>query len=139
MMRAQDLGTPSHLVEEPIHICVIDFNDHPPMFISPPHNSTLRVPEVNLFQPRDQQLITYFIQNATVGSALVKIVATDEDVGVNGVVRYRLKVDPAGHWKSFNLQPVSGILELRLPFSRKKQKIYDVRIRIFYYCHVTTI
>ena len=46
-IRAQDLGTPSHLVEEPIHICVTDFNDHPPLFVSPPHNSTLRVPEVN--------------------------------------------------------------------------------------------
>ncbi|KAJ3665071.1 hypothetical protein Zmor_000585 [Zophobas morio] len=113
-IRAQDLGTPSHLVEEPIHICVTDFNDHPPLFVSPPHNSTLRVPE-----------------NATVGSALVKIVATDEDVGANGVVRYRLKVDPAGHWKSFNLQPVSGILELRLPLSRKKQKVYDIRIEAY--------
>lgn len=48
IIRAQDLGTPSHLVEEPIYICVIDFNDHPPNFISPPHNSTLRIPEVNL-------------------------------------------------------------------------------------------
>lgn len=54
--------------------------------------------------------------------------ATDEDVGPNGDVRYRLKADPAGHWRAFNLQPVSGILELRLPLSRKKQKIYDVRI-----------
>ncbi|RZC35307.1 cadherin-23 [Asbolus verrucosus] len=114
MMRAQDLGTPSHLVEEPIHICVTDFNDHPPVFVSPPHNSTLRVPE-----------------NATVGSALVQIVASDEDIGSNGVIRYRLKVDPAGHWKTFNLQPVSGILELRLPLNRKKQKIYDIRIEAY--------
>lgn len=60
------------------------------------------------------------------GSALVQIVAKDEDVGSNGAVRYRLKSDPAGHWKTFNLQPVSGILELRLPLDRSKQKIYDV-------------
>lgn len=45
-MRAQDLGTPSMLVEEHLKICVIDYNDHPPMFVSPPHNSTLKVPEV---------------------------------------------------------------------------------------------
>lgn len=54
--------------------------------------------------------------------------ATDEDVGPNGAVRYRFKPDPAGHWKAFNLQPVSGILELRLPLNRNKQKIYDVII-----------
>lgn len=68
-----------------------------------------------------------FFQNATVGSALIQILATDEDVGPNGAVRYRLKADPAGHWKYFDLQPVSGILELRLPLNRNKQKVYDVR------------
>lgn len=46
LLRAQDMGHPSHLVEAPLHICVTDFNDHPPVFITPPHNSTLRVPEV---------------------------------------------------------------------------------------------
>ncbi|XP_050299893.1 cadherin-23 isoform X2 [Anthonomus grandis grandis] len=114
VIRAQDLGTPSFLVEELLHVCVMDYNDHPPVFVSPPHNSTLRVPE-----------------NATVGSSLVQIIATDEDTGLNGAVRYRLKSDPAGHWKTFNLQPVSGILELRLPLNRKKQKIYDIRIEAY--------
>ncbi|KAL1490790.1 hypothetical protein ABEB36_013427 [Hypothenemus hampei] len=114
LIRAQDLGNPSFLVEEPLSICVTDYNDHPPKFLSPPHNSTLRVPE-----------------NATVGSALVQIVATDEDDGPNGAVRYRLKADPAGHWRAFTLQPVSGILELRWPLSRKKQKIYDIRVEAY--------
>ncbi|KAI4457764.1 fat atypical cadherin-related [Holotrichia oblita] len=114
ILRAQDLGTPSHHTEGHLNICVTDFNDHAPMFISPPYNSTLRVPE-----------------NATIGSALVQILATDEDVGSNGMVRYRLKADPAGHWKTFNLQPVSGILELRLPLNRAKQKIYDIRIEAY--------
>lgn len=54
----------------------------------------------------------------------------DEDVGSNGIIRYRLKADPAGHFKTFHLQPVSGILELRLPLNRKQQKIYDVSVHI---------
>ncbi|CAG9863718.1 unnamed protein product [Phyllotreta striolata] len=114
VMRAQDLGTPSLLAEEEVMICVSDYNDHPPVFISPPPNSTLKVPE-----------------NATVGSALIQIIASDEDVSSNGAVRYRLKADPAGHWKFFELQPISGILELRLPLDRKKQKIYDIRIEAY--------
>ncbi|CAH0553770.1 unnamed protein product [Brassicogethes aeneus] len=114
LVRAQDLGTPSHLVEAPLRICVTDFNDHPPVFVSPPHNSTLRIPE-----------------NATVGSALIQVRAMDEDVGLNGAIRYRLKADPAGHWKTFELQPLSGILELRLPLDRKRQKIYDIRIEAY--------
>ncbi|XP_066157175.1 cadherin-23 isoform X2 [Euwallacea fornicatus] len=113
-IRAQDLGKPSFYVEEPLHICVMDYNDHTPVFIAPPHNSTLRVPE-----------------NATVGSALIQIEATDEDVGLNGEVRYRLKADPAGHWRTFNLHPSTGILELRLPLSRKRQKIYDIRVEAY--------
>nr|XP_023023050.1 cadherin-23 [Leptinotarsa decemlineata] len=114
IMRAQDLGMPSLLVEEPLRICVTDYNDHAPIFVSPPPNSTLKVPE-----------------NATVGSALIQIEAKDEDSGLNGAVRYRLKADPGGHWKFFELQPVSGILELRLPLDRKKQKIYDIRIEAY--------
>ncbi|XP_030761227.1 cadherin-23-like, partial [Sitophilus oryzae] len=114
ILRAQDLGNPSLLTEEAVRICVMDYNDHPPVFVSPPHNSTLRVPE-----------------NATVGSALVQIIATDEDVGRNGAVRYKLKTDPAGHWRTFTLQPVSGILELRLPLDRKKQKIFDIRVEAY--------
>ncbi|KAK5649206.1 hypothetical protein RI129_000235 [Pyrocoelia pectoralis] len=113
-IRAQDLGHPSFLVEAPLHVCITDYNDHAPFFVTPPHNSTLKVPE-----------------NATVGSALIQIVAIDDDVGGNGAVRYRLKADPAGHWKTFDLQPVSGILELRLPLNRKKQKIYDIRIEAY--------
>lgn len=47
VLRAQDLGTPSHLVEADLNVCVTDYNDHAPVFVSPPHNSTLRVPEVD--------------------------------------------------------------------------------------------
>ncbi|CAH0553787.1 unnamed protein product [Brassicogethes aeneus] len=68
-------------------------------------------------------------KNATVGSALIQVRAMDEDVGLNGAIRYRLKADPAGHWKTFELQPLSGILELRLPLDRKRQKIYDVSLK----------
>ena len=28
-----------------MQVCVTDFNDHPPKFVSPPKNFTIRVPE----------------------------------------------------------------------------------------------
>ena len=28
-----------------LQVCVTDFNDHPPKFVSPPKNFTIRVPE----------------------------------------------------------------------------------------------
>ena len=32
-------------VSDILQVCVTDFNDHPPKFVSPPKNFTLRVPE----------------------------------------------------------------------------------------------
>lgn len=46
ILRAQDLGRPKFTTKGTLPICVTDFNDHAPEFLSPPHNSTLKVPEV---------------------------------------------------------------------------------------------
>lgn len=62
IVRAQDLGKPSFLVEEPLHICVADYNDHAPVFVAPPHNSTLRIPEVRF----SQMLNHYFFKILTI-------------------------------------------------------------------------
>lgn len=41
-----DLGEPMNTIEKRLDICVADFNDHAPVFISPAHNVTIRVAEV---------------------------------------------------------------------------------------------
>lgn len=46
IIQAEDLGFPPRSIEREVFICVTDFNDHPPVFVSPPHNTTLRIPEV---------------------------------------------------------------------------------------------
>jgi hypothetical protein len=46
LVQAQDLGIPPNSVTTQISICVTDFNDNAPRFISPQHNTTIRVPEV---------------------------------------------------------------------------------------------
>lgn len=43
---ARDLGTPANVVLEKLEICVTDYNDHAPIFISPANNLTIRIPEV---------------------------------------------------------------------------------------------
>jgi hypothetical protein len=47
LIRAQDLGSPPNSATAPIKVCVTDFNDNPPRFVSPPHNFTVIVPEVS--------------------------------------------------------------------------------------------
>lgn len=45
-IQAQDRGFPPNSVMSHINICVSDFNDHPPEFVSPSENVTIKVPEV---------------------------------------------------------------------------------------------
>ncbi|KAF4517747.1 hypothetical protein B566_EDAN002952 [Ephemera danica] len=115
VVRASDLGSPPNSAVEMVRICVTDFNDHPPRFVSPPANLTVvRVPE-----------------NATVGSIVAEVRAEDEDIGANGAVRYRLKQDSLGHWRSFDIDHVTGVLILKVPLDREKQKMYDIRVEAY--------
>ena len=46
MLEARDLGIPPNKDSVILNVCVTDYNDNPPIFISPQHNITIKVPEV---------------------------------------------------------------------------------------------
>lgn len=46
-IQAKDLGRPTNKVESILSVCVLDYNDNPPVFVSPQHNTTIRVAEVS--------------------------------------------------------------------------------------------
>lgn len=48
LIMARDEGSPPNSVNEKIDICVLDFNDHAPEFVSPSNNITIRIPEVRI-------------------------------------------------------------------------------------------
>lgn len=52
--------------------------------------------------------------------------AVDDDKGPNAVVHYALKQDLAGNWKTFSINENTGLISLKKPLNRKKQKIYQV-------------
>lgn len=81
------------------------------MFIQPLHNTTIRVPE-----------------NTTVGSLILQVIATDEDIGMNALVHYRLKPDPLGSYKLFELDSETGHLFIKETLNRNKQKIHEVHL-----------
>ncbi|KAJ1522204.1 hypothetical protein ONE63_002512 [Megalurothrips usitatus] len=113
-LMAQDLGSPPNSVTMELSICVLDINDNAPRFISPPHNITIRVPE-----------------NATIGSTVIQVEAVDEDIGPNGAVRYRLRQDLSGDWRTFAIDDVNGIIHLRQPLDRERQKTYQLRVEAY--------
>ena len=72
----------------------------------------------------------FSFQNATVGQAISQVFAKDEDVGLNALVKYRLKPDLFGNYKTFSINENTGLLTLRTPLDRERQKLYEVKLNM---------
>ncbi|KAJ0175756.1 hypothetical protein K1T71_008915 [Dendrolimus kikuchii] len=114
IVEARDLGVPSIVVRGELRLCVTDYNDHAPVFVHPPQNVTIKVPE-----------------NATIGTTVVEVRAIDADIGPNGAVRFRLRQDAGGGWRSFTVHATSGALRTTHPLDRDKQTTYQLRIEAY--------
>ncbi|CAB3223205.1 unnamed protein product [Arctia plantaginis] len=114
LVEARDLGIPPNAVRGELRLCVTDYNDHAPVFVHPPQNVTIKVPE-----------------NATVGSRVVEVRAIDADIGPNGAVRYRVRRDAGGAWRAFSVHATSGALRTAAPLDRDKQTTYQLRIEAY--------
>ncbi|XP_065338722.1 cadherin-23 isoform X2 [Cloeon dipterum] len=114
IVRAQDLGIPPNDATTEVRVCVTDFNDNAPHFLTPPHNYTVIIPE-----------------NATIGTPVIEVHAVDGDIGANGAVRYRLKQDSLGHWRTFEIDHVTGSVSLKELLDRERQKIYEIRVEAY--------
>ncbi|KAG6445751.1 hypothetical protein O3G_MSEX004072 [Manduca sexta] len=110
VVEARDLGTPPNVARGELRLCVTDFNDHAPVFVHPPQNVTIKIPE-----------------NATVGTVVVEVRAIDADIGPNGAVRYRVRRDASAAWRAFSLHAAAGTLRTAAPLDRDKQTTYQVR------------
>ncbi|CAG2122184.1 unnamed protein product, partial [Medioppia subpectinata] len=80
----------------------------------PPSNITIRIPE-----------------NATIGSTVVEVMATDEDWGVNAVVRYKLRQLPNNHWRSFAINEVTGVITVAKQLDREAQRVHELRVQAY--------
>ncbi|XP_050562023.1 cadherin-23 [Spodoptera frugiperda] len=114
VVEARDLGIPPNIVRGELRLCVTDYNDHAPVFVHPPQNVTIKVPE-----------------NATIGTTVVEVRAIDADIGPNGAVRYRVRQDAAGAWRAFTVHATSGALRTTQPLDRDKQTTYQLRIEAY--------
>ena len=49
-------------------------------------------------------------------------------LGSNGAVRYRIRKDPLGNYRTFKIDPVSGIISLAQGLDRERQKVISYEI-----------
>jgi hypothetical protein len=87
---ALDSGTPPLSSQATVRVVVEDSNDNPPVFSQEVYSTTQG-------------------EDVTVGSPLLAVNATDEDIGINGDVTFRLALSGAG---LFSLNEISGQLTL---------------------------
>lgn len=114
LIKVSDGGMPPRSSTSSIKLCITDVNDHNPIFVKPPSNMTIRIAE-----------------NATIGTKVVDVLALDSDSGMNAEVRYRLRELPNGHWRSFQIDPISGVITLAKELDRETLRVHEIRVQAY--------
>jgi protocadherin Fat 1/2/3 len=91
-----------------VHIVLTDVNDNAPVFTS------------------GAQYAATVLENADIGTGVVRVVAVDPDIGINRRVRYALEGDSARG--VFSVDAVSGVLTLLQPLDREDHPFYNVTV-----------
>ncbi|XP_065705330.1 protocadherin beta-4-like [Patagioenas fasciata] len=107
---AMDGGSPSRSGTMEIHIVVLDVNDNTPLF-------TQRV------------YIGKVLENAPEGSVVIRVVATDVDVGPNGDISYQFSQAVSQSDSTFVIDPVSGEIKLTKPLDFEAAEKYELSVR----------
>lgn len=106
MVQAIDGGAPALSSTVTVYCNVVDFNDNSPIFENTPH-------------------VADVLENVTVGSSVLSVMAQDLDSGNNGKVRYSiLSGDDNG---DLDIAP-NGTIMVRKPLDRETKSIYNLVI-----------
>lgn len=103
---AYDLGNPQKSSSKVLPINLLDENDNAPIF------------EKNLASFR-------VTENALNGTVILRLNATDADLGENARITYTLVTDTT----DFQIDPDNGILYISSPLDRERQDLYELQIR----------
>ncbi|XP_076869832.1 protocadherin Fat 1a isoform X3 [Brachyhypopomus gauderio] len=100
-----DLGIPQKSSSRLLDVKVTDANDNSPQFLQDSYSVEIS-------------------ENMAVGMEIIQVVATDKDLGDNGVVRYSILADT----DQFSIDEETGIVKVKKPLDREVQSDFLLRI-----------
>ncbi|XP_065705184.1 protocadherin beta-15-like [Patagioenas fasciata] len=93
-----------------IHIVVLDANDNAPVFTQ-------------------DRYVGHILENAPEGSVVLRVVATDQDVGVNGDISYQFSQAVGQIPLGFVIDPISGEIKLTKSLDFEAAQKYELSVR----------
>lgn len=109
VIEALDGGTPPLRGEMTVNITIQDVNDNQPIFNQSRYFAT--VPE-----------------NATTGTSVLQVFATDQDAGENGQVEYSINRRQSDKENMFNIDPITGLISVNKPLDFETKELHELVI-----------
>ncbi|KAM6056405.1 protocadherin beta-15-like [Chlamydotis macqueenii] len=107
---AVDGGSPPRSGTTQIHIVILDVNDNAPVFTQ-------------------ERYVAEVLENAPEGSVVLRVVATDRDVGVNGDISYQFSQGVGQSYSAFTIDPMSGEIKLTKPLDFEQANNHELSVR----------
>ncbi|XP_014705694.2 protocadherin beta-8-like [Equus asinus] len=108
-LTAQDGGSPPRSGTAQVYIEVVDINDNAPEFEQPSYR--VQIPE-----------------DSPIGFVIVTVSATDADIGANREISYSLLQAPEEISKTFEINPMTGEIQLKKQLDFESVQSYEVNI-----------
>ncbi|XP_045480676.1 protein dachsous isoform X2 [Harmonia axyridis] len=109
VIEALDGGTPPLRGEMTVNITIQDVNDNQPMFNQTRYFAT--VPE-----------------NATIGTSVLKVYASDSDSGENGQIEYSINRRQSDRDNMFKIDPTTGLVTVNKPLDFETKELHELVI-----------
>ncbi|XP_017772973.1 PREDICTED: protein dachsous-like [Nicrophorus vespilloides] len=107
VIEALDGGTPPLRGEMTVNITIQDVNDNQPIFNQSLYNAS--VPE-----------------NATVGTTVLQVFASDNDVGDNGLIEYSINRRQSDRHSMFRIDPATGVISVNKPLDFETKEMHEL-------------
>ncbi|KAL4229822.1 hypothetical protein ACF0H5_010214 [Mactra antiquata] len=107
VITCSDFGTPSLSSNISFIVNILDENDHTPVFSKPFYTTSV-------------------LENNNAGAVLVRVTASDDDIGPNGLITY--EIQPFENSHMFTIESNTGIIKAARPFDREVNDTYTFTV-----------